>query len=75
MLGIVSIINAKCKVKLCSSMGTVEGHQARLGLGRCTCRHGMNAWASILRPTFNFFPVFLVDAREEGGGGGVRVKV
>ena len=50
-------------------MGTVEGHQARLGLGLCTCRHGMNAWVSILPPTFNFFPVSLVDTREEGGQG------
>ena len=51
-----------------SNIGTVEGHQARQGLGLCTCRHGMNAWASILRPTFNFFQVSLVDAREGGWG-------
>ena len=69
VLSALSIQNTKCKLKLCSNMGTVEGHQTRLGLGLCTFRHGMNAWVSILRPTFNFFPVSLVDARERGKWG------
>ena len=62
MLGIVSIVNTECKVKHGNCRTSL-----RLGLGQCTWHECLGQQMLTYYQIFEFFPVSLVDAREDGG--------